>query len=167
MRDRIILYVNGQRRELRGAAVFQSLSDYLRYDLGLTGTKVVCSEGDCGSCTVLIGRPRNDSVEYHSACSCIQFVFQSDGCHVVTVEGLGSNGNLDPVQEALVQHHGTQCGFCTPGIVMSIHALLESDPILSEQRLREGLVGNLCRCTGYDPIVRAGLQVDTGRTQRM
>ena len=77
------------------------------------------------------------------------------------------NGSLDPVQEALVQHHGTQCGFCTPGIVMSIHALLESNPILSEYRLRQGLVGNLCRCTGYDPIVRAGLHVDTGRAQRM
>jgi xanthine dehydrogenase small subunit len=167
MRDHIILYVNGQRRELRGAAVFQSLSDYLRNDLGLTGTKVVCSEGDCGSCTVLVGRARNGSVEYHSLCSCIQFVFQADGCHVVTVEGLGSNGDLDPVQQAIVQHQATQCGLCTPGIVMSIHALLESDPVLSEQRLRQGLVGNLCRCTGYDPIVRAGLQVDGGRTLRM
>jgi xanthine dehydrogenase small subunit len=167
MRDHIILYVNGQRRELRGAAAFQSLSEYLRNDLRLTGTKVVCSEGDCGSCTVLLGRTRNGSVEYRSVCSCIQFVFQADGCHVVTVEGLGSNGDLDPVQEALVQHQGTQCGFCTPGIVMSIHALLESDPVLSEHRLRRGLVGNLCRCTGYDPIVRAGLHVDSKRTLRM
>jgi xanthine dehydrogenase small subunit len=167
MRDHIILYVNGQRCDLRGAVVFQSLSDYLRNGLGLTGTKVVCSEGDCGSCTVLLGRTRNGSVEYHSVCSCIQFVFQADGCHVVTVEGLGGNGDLDPVQEAIVQHQGTQCGLCTPGIVMSIHALLESDPVLSEQRLRQGLVGNLCRCTGYDPILRAGLQVDTERTPRM
>ena len=167
MRDSIVLYVNGERREIRGASVFQPLATYLRDELGLTGTKVVCSEGDCGSCTVLLGRPRSASIEYRSLCSCVQFVFQADGCHVVTVEGLGSNGGLDPVQEALVQHHGTQCGFCTPGIVMSIHALLETDPILSESRLRQGLVGNLCRCTGYDPIVRAGLQIETGRTQRM
>jgi xanthine dehydrogenase small subunit len=168
MRDHIVLYVNGRRHELRGEAAFRPLSDYLRIDLGLTGTKVVCSEGDCGSCTVLIGSVRNGSIEYRSVCSCIQFAFQSDGCHVVTVEGLGgSEGNLDPVQEALVQHHGTQCGLCTPGIVMSIHALLESDPVLTERRLREGLVGNLCRCTGYDPIVRAGLQVDSARTLRM
>jgi len=167
MRDHIVLYVNGKRRELRGPAVFQSLSTYLRGELGLTGTKVVCSEGDCGSCTVLLGSPRNASIEYRSICSCIQFVFQADGHHVVTVEGLGSADNLDPVQQALVEHHGSQCGFCTPGIVMSIHALLESDPVLSERRLRQGLVGNLCRCTGYDPIVRAGLHVDTSRTARM
>jgi xanthine dehydrogenase small subunit len=183
MRDFIVLYVNGRRHEVRGAAVFQPLSGYLRNGLGLTGTKVVCSEGDCGSCTVLLGRqerraesrplnraqsrPRLDSIEYRSVCSCVQFVFQSDGCHVVSVEGLGSHGSLDPVQEAMVQHHGTQCGYCTPGIVMSIHALLESNPILTEERLRKGLVGNLCRCTGYDPIVRAGMRLETGRTQRM
>jgi xanthine dehydrogenase small subunit len=167
MRDYILLYVNGQRRELRGMAVFQPLSDYLRNDLGLTGTKVVCAEGDCGSCTVLLGRARNGSVEYRSVCSCIQFIFQADGSHVVTVEGLAKKGELDPVQEALVQHHGTQCGFCTPGIVMSIRALLESNPVLSEQQLRQGLVGNLCRCTGYDPIVSAGLKAQTDRIPRM
>lgn len=167
MRDHIVLYVNGRRHELRGEAAFRSLSDYLRTDLGLTGTKVVCSEGDCGSCTVLIGCTRNGSIEYRSICSCIQFAFQADGCHVVTVEGLGDDNNLNPVQTALAQHHGTQCGLCTPGIVMSIHALLESDPVLTESRLREGLVGNLCRCTGYDPIVRAGLRVDSARTLRM
>jgi xanthine dehydrogenase small subunit len=116
---------------------------------------------------VLLGRARNGCLEYRAICSCVQFVFQADGHHVVTVEGLTGNGALDPVQEALVQHHGTQCGFCTPGIVMSIHALLESNPILTERRLREGLVGNLCRCTGYDPIVRAGLLIDAHRTKRM
>jgi len=127
MRDHIVLYVNGWRREIRGSSVFQPLSTYLRDELGLTGTKVVCSEGDCGSCTVLLGRARNGCLEYRAICSCVQFVFQADGHHVVTVEGLTGNGALDPVQEALVQHHGTQCGFCTPGIVMSIHALLESN----------------------------------------
>jgi xanthine dehydrogenase small subunit len=167
LRDHIVLYVNGRRREVRGASVFQSLSTYLRDELGLTGTKVVCSEGDCGSCTVLLGRRRDASIEYCSICSCVRFVFQADGDHVITVEGLGSDDHLDPVQEALVEHHGTQCGLCTPGIVMSIHALLESDSVLSEDRLRQGLVGNLCRCTGYDPIVRAGQKIDTGRTQRM
>lgn len=166
MRDHIVLFVNGQRRELRGASVFQPLSTYLR-DVGLTGTKVVCAEGDCGACTVLLGRTSKASIEYRSVCSCILFLFQADASHVVTVEGLGTNCSLSPVQEALVQHHGTQCGYCTPGIVMSIHALLEANPILSEDRLRQGLVGNLCRCTGYDPIMRAGLHIDTGRAQCM
>ncbi len=167
MRDFILLYVNGQKREIRGHAAFLSISDYVRHDLGLMGTKVVCEEGDCGSCTVLLGGARNGSVEYRSVCSCIQFVFQADGCHVVTVEGLGNSDNLNAVQAALVEHQGTQCGFCTPGIVMSIHALLETDSVLSEQRLRQGLVGNLCRCTGYDPIVRAGMAVDGRRVTRM
>src|SRR6266568_6422753 len=167
MRDFILLYVNGQKREIRGHAAFLSISDYVRHDLGLMGTKVVCEEGDCGSCTVLLGGARNGSVEYRSVCSCIQFVFQADGCHVVTVEGLGNSDNLNAVQAALVEHQGTQCGFCTPGIVMSIHALLETDSVLSEQRLRQGLVGNLCRCTGYDPIVRAGMAVGGRRVMRM
>ncbi len=94
MRDFILLYVNGQKREIRGHAAFLSISDYVRHDLGLMGTKVVCEEGDCGSCTVLLGGARNGSVEYRSVCSCIQFVFQADGCHVVTVEGLGNSDNL-------------------------------------------------------------------------
>ncbi len=167
MRDYIFLYVNGQRREIRGSAAFLSISDYVRHDLGLMGTKVVCAEGDCGSCTVLLGRARNGLVEYRSVCSCIHFVFQADGCHVVTVEGLGNSKSLNAVQEAMVEHHGTQCGFCTPGIVMSIHALLETSSVLTEERLRKGLVGNLCRCTGYDPIVRAGMALDGQRVTRM
>ena len=167
MRDSILFYVNGRRHQVRGVAAFQPLSTFLRNELGLTGTKVVCAEGDCGSCTVLLGRPRNGALEYRAVCSCIQFLFQADGCHVVTVEGLGSPEQLNPVQSALATHHGTQCGFCTPGLVMSIHALLETSSVLTEERLRQGLVGNLCRCTGYDPILKAAMRIDTDRAPRM
>ncbi len=160
MRDYLLIYVNGQRHQLRGRSVFQSLSDYLRRDLGLTGTKVVCAEGDCGSCTVFVGRPRGASIEYVTVCSCIAFVYQLDACHIVTVEGLSENGKLNPVQEAMVRCQGTQCGFCTPGFVVSMCAMFESDAAITEPKLRRGLIGNLCRCTGYEPILRAGLQVD-------
>src|SRR3954464_10285987 len=100
-RDHILLYVNGTRHELRGRRGFQSLSDFLRYDLQLTGTKVVCAEGDCGSCTVLVGRPARDAAEridYATVCSCIQFMYQLDAAHVVTIEGLKYDGELNPVQ---------------------------------------------------------------------
>jgi xanthine dehydrogenase small subunit len=163
MRDYVLIYVNGQRHKLRGAAVFQSLSTYLRLTLGLTGTKVVCAEGDCGSCSVLIGRPRNGSIEYSTVCSCILYLFQLDACHVITVEGLSRGDELSPVQQALVDARGTQCGFCTPGFVVAIHGMVESGVPLTEERIRRGLVGNLCRCTGYEPILRAGLSVDAGR----
>src|SRR5437763_676742 len=88
MRDFVLIYVNGQRRELRGPRVFESLSDFLRYELQLTGTKVVCAEGDCGSCTVFVGRPTDGRIAYQTVCSCIQRLYQLDGCHIVTVEGL-------------------------------------------------------------------------------
>jgi xanthine dehydrogenase small subunit len=167
MRDYAIFYVNGRRREVRGTEVFQSLSDYLRDELRLTGTKVVCAEGDCGSCTVIVGRPHNGSIQYSGVCSCIQSLYQMDAVHVVTIEGISPDGVLTPVQEALVQHHGTQCGFCSPGFVLSIHALLESDTVLTKQRLRQGLVGNLCRCTGYEPILAAALKIDASRVRKL
>src|SRR5688500_7724948 len=111
MRDYVLIYVNGQRHEVRGERVFQTLSSFLRYDLGLTGTKVVCAEGDCGSCAVLVGRAGDDGrITYRAITSCIQFVYQLDGAHVVTVEGLRDDGKLNPVQEAMVRCQGAQCG---------------------------------------------------------
>src|SRR5881397_3808498 len=119
-RDYILLYVNGVRHEIRGGRAFQSLSDFLRYDLGQVGTKVVCAEGDCGACTVLLGRVSEGRLEFLIVNSCIQFLFQLDGTHVVTVEGLRCDGELTPVQQAMVTNHGSQCGYCTPGFVVAI-----------------------------------------------
>jgi xanthine dehydrogenase small subunit len=153
MRDFLIIYVNGVRHEIGGQRAFQTLSAFLRYDLCLTGTKVVCAEGDCGSCTVLVSRGNG----YQPITSCIQFLYQLDAAQVVTVEGLKHDGKLNAVQDAMVKCHGAQCGFCTPGFVVSMCSHLAENEHVDEQSLRAALVGNLCRCTGYDSIIKAGL----------
>ena len=162
-RDYLLLYVNGTPHELRGERVFQSLSDFLRRDLGLVGTKIVCAEGDCGACAVLVGKPdakNKGRLRYSAADSCILFLWQLDRCHVVTVEGLASNGHLHPVQQAMVDCHGSQCGFCTPGFVMQLTDLLAGrDDAVSTDDVRLALSGSLCRCTGYDPIVKAACSI--------
>jgi len=165
MRDHLVIWVNGVRREVRGGDAFLTLSDWLRDRLGLVGTKIMCAEGDCGACTVLVAEP----VEQGRARSlpidaCIRFLFQVDGCFVVTVDGLAKDGELAPVQQAMVECHGSQCGFCTPGFVMALaggcHALATG----AEVDWRKELAGNLCRCTGYVSIFeaaeRAGSQAD-------
>jgi carbon-monoxide dehydrogenase small subunit len=120
---------------------------FLREDLGLTGTHVGCDTSTCGACTVLIdGRPVK---------SCTMFAVQADGRQITTVEGLATDGKLTPLQEAFWNEHGLQCGFCTPGFLMTATALLESNPTPSEVEIRKGLEGNLCRCTGYANIVKA------------
>ena len=167
MRDHVCTAINGRPVQLRGAAVFTNLSDLLRRDHGLTGTKVVCAEGDCGSCTVLVGRPDGDRLDYRAVCSCILYGGQLDGCHVVTVEGLRYDGQPNPVQTAMVACQGTQCGFCTPGFVATMCGAFESDPNLDGHRLRRELTGNLCRCTGYEPILEAGAAVDRQRLRAM
>src|SRR4029077_8158437 len=101
--------VNGNRHEIRGGRAFQTLSNFLRYDLALTGTKVVCAEGDCGSCTVLIGRPTGSGIDYQPVTSCIQFLYQLDGAHVVTIEALKDDQHLNAVQDAMVKCQGAQC----------------------------------------------------------
>ena len=126
--------------------------------LGLTGTKIVCSEGDCGACSVLIGRAAADGsrLVYRPVDSCIQFLFQLDGTHIVTVEGLGGETDPSAVQRAMIECHGSQCGFCTPGFVVAMTGLLEDRDELDESAMRCGLTGNLCRCTGYTSIIDAG-----------
>lgn len=168
MRDYVLLYVNGSRHIIRGADCFLSLSDYLRYKLRLTGTKVVCAEGDCGACTILQGSIHEQTkgkLNYKQINSCISFVSILDCSHIITVEGLRSGDNLHPVQEAFVDFHGAQCGFCTPGFVCAMTATFEnrmaSDKPMDEKKLINGLSGNLCRCTGYEPIIKAGLNIDT------
>lgn len=152
MRDHVCFYLNGQKRIVRGDDAFLTLAEYLRWNLHLCGTKVVCAEGDCGACTVLVGRPIKGGINYLPIDACIQFVFQIDSTHVITVEGLGSNGELDAVQAAMVEHHGSQCGYCTPGIVMALAGWTEQ---LERQDERIAMTGNLCRCTGYAPILEA------------
>jgi xanthine dehydrogenase small subunit len=169
MLDHLLLWVNGRRHEVRGWEAFLSLSDFLRRSCGLTGTKIVCSEGDCGACTVLIGRPAADGsrLVYRPIDACIQFMFQLEGTHIVTVEGLGGETTPSPVQQAMIDCHGSQCGFCTPGFVVAMTGLMEECDELDEAYLRWGLTGNLCRCTGYTPIIEAGTKVDGARHARV
>jgi len=123
------------------------LSDFLRQDLGLTGTHVGCEHGVCGACTVLI--------DGNSARACLSFAVQADGSRIDTVEGLGTITNLAPLQAAFREHHALQCGFCTPGMLMTCVDLLQKYPLATDAEIRDGLSGNLCRCTGYENIVRA------------
>jgi carbon-monoxide dehydrogenase small subunit len=123
------------------------LSDFLRGELGLTGTHVGCEHGVCGACTVLM--------DGEAVRSCLVFAVQADGAELVTVEGLDSAGELHPLQEAFRDAHGLQCGFCTPGILMSMIPFLRDNPRPDEPQIREALSGNLCRCTGYQNIVEA------------
>jgi xanthine dehydrogenase small subunit len=153
MRDHLVIHINGQRHEIHGQRAFQTLSNFLRYDLCLTGTKVVCSEGDCGSCTVLVSR----GAEYAPITSCIQFLHQLDAASIITIEGLKQNGKPNPVQDAMVKCQGTQCGFCTPGFVVAMCSHFNECEQISADSLKSALIGNLCRCTGYDSIVKAGL----------
>ncbi len=160
MRDRVRFYLNGKPAEVAGDDVFLTLSDFLRRRRGLTGTKVVCAEGDCGSCAVLIGRPDGNAIRYSATTSCIQILFQLDAAHVVTVEGLRDGQALNPIQQAMVSCQGTQCGFCTPGFIVSLQAMMNDGEPIDAHAVRRGLTGNLCRCTGYDSIVQAALATD-------
>jgi len=143
---KVALTVNGARREVE-AAPLRRLLDVLREDLGLTGSKEGCGEGECGACTVLIdGRAAN---------SCLVPVAQAEGHQVTTVEGLADGADLTDVQRALVDLGGTQCGICTPGIAVCATAALAEEPAPDRTRIRELLAGNLCRCTGYQLVVDA------------
>src|ERR1051325_2439394 len=139
MRDHILFSVTGNEHRVAGADAFSTLANWLRYDRGATGTKIVCEEGDCGACTVLVRRGAGEFVPINS---CIQIVAQFDGASIVTVEGLRMNA----VQESMVAHHGAQCGYCTPGFVTAMSALFESNDRVDEMQVRDGLTGNLCRC---------------------
>ncbi len=124
-----------------------TLLQLLREQLALTGTKNGCEAGECGACTVLVnGEPVN---------SCLMLAIEADGCEVLTVEGLAASGALSPLQEAFVELNAVQCGFCTPGMLLSAHALLQRNRMPTEEDVKEALVGNLCRCTGYGRIVKA------------
>jgi len=143
---KIALTVNGSRHEA-DVEPRQLLAYFLRNELGLTGTNVGCDTSSCGACTVLLD---GESVK-----SCTVFAVQADGSEVTTVEGIARSGELHPVQQAFHEAHALQCGYCTPGFVMATISLLQETPNPSEEEIRLGLEGNLCRCTGYHNIVRA------------
>lgn len=143
----ISVTVNGHVYE-RQVPVRMLLSDFLRHELRLTGTHVGCEHGVCGCCTVLLN---GEAVR-----SCLMLAVQSDGMVLTTIEGMaGINSDLHPIQQAFLEKHGLQCGFCTPGIIISVHAMLHENPDPTEDEIRQGLSGNLCRCTGYQNIVEA------------
>ena len=144
----ISLRVNGQER----AGLVEPrrlLCDFIRDDLGLTGTHVGCEHGICGACTVLVNGT--------AVRSCLMFALQADGGELMTVEGLARGEQLHPLQQAFWENHGLQCGFCTPGVLMAAYEFLLDNPTPSEQEVRENAAGNLCRCTGYDGIVKSVL----------
>jgi carbon-monoxide dehydrogenase small subunit len=144
---RIQLTVNGERREADDVWEGESLLYALRERLGLPGSKNACEQGECGSCTVYLdGTP---------VCSCLVAAGQANGREVTTVEGLGSGEDLDPVQQAFLERGAVQCGFCTPGLIVSTHDLLQRNPHPTDPEIREALAGNLCRCTGYEKIMDA------------
>lgn len=142
----ITVTVNGSRH-VHAVEPRLLLSDFLRHDLGLTGTHVGCEHGVCGACTVLFdGQPVR---------SCLMFAVQANGHEVMTVEALGTPDDMHPLQEAFRDSHGAQCGFCTPGFLMTLMPFLQENPDPTEQEIREAISGNLCRCTGYQAIVDA------------
>ncbi|MFI7133723.1 (2Fe-2S)-binding protein [Nonomuraea sp. NPDC050153] len=146
MEHEITLVVNGTARRV-GVPARRLLSDCLRHDLGLTGTHVGCEHGVCGCCTVLLdGEPIR---------SCLTFAVSVDGSEITTVEGLGAPDEMSAVQRAFAECHGLQCGFCTPGFLCTVTALLRDNPAPTDDEVLEGISGNLCRCTGYQNIVKA------------
>jgi xanthine dehydrogenase small subunit len=158
--------LDGDVIEERDATPVTTVLEYLRDKLGRTGTKEGCAEGDCGACTVVLGelRPDASGVDYRAVNSCIRYLPTIDGHELITVESLQSqDGSLHPVQQSLVDHHASQCGFCTPGFVMSLFALYLSNEAPQKSQVVDALAGNLCRCTGYRPIIDAGCAQSTYR----
>ena len=142
----ITLTINGQAHEIRVDAR-RTLVDAIRDDCGQTGTHIGCEHGICGACTILLdGEPVR---------SCLMFAVQAEGCAIRTVEGLANGDDLHPLQQAFIDHHGLQCGFCTPGFLMLAAGVLERDPNLDHEQLLDLLASNLCRCTGYQNIIKA------------
>ena len=145
----VTLHVNG-RSFAREVEPRRHLADFLRHDLGLTGTHIGCEHGACGACTVLL--------DGAAVRSCLMFAVQGDGAEITTVEGLAEEGGaLHPLQQAFRDHHGLQCGFCTPGMLMTLLSFLTEHPDADEHAIRDAISGNLCRCTGYESIVDAAL----------
>ena len=168
MSGRLRFYLNGELCEPAVADPTRTVLDFLRYEQGLTGTKEGCGEGDCGACTIVVGRLEAGQLRYRAVNACILFLPELDGSDVITVEGVRApDGGLHPIQAALVDCHGSQCGFCTPGFVMSLYGWQLSGSDFSRPVLKDVLAGNLCRCTGYGPILAAGERAAAGPDRDM
>ncbi len=161
MTDAVRFVLDGKIIEASDFDPATTVLQYLRRNLRRTGTKEGCAEGDCGACTVAIGELRGDLIDYRAINACIAFLPTLDGKELVTVESLGAAGALHPVQQAMVDCHGSQCGFCTPGFVMSLFVHYEHDAATDHKSLCDALAGNLCRCTGYGTILAAGEKMNT------
>ncbi len=167
MRASIRFLLGDEERELTSVDPTMTVLQYLREVEGRTGTKEGCAEGDCGACTVVLAAPRNGGLEYRAVNACIQFLPTLDGKQLLTVEDLKTAGGvLHPVQTAMVEQHGSQCGFCTPGFVMSLFAHHRQGAAPDRQSLDDALAGNLCRCTGYGPIIAAARASSEARAER-
>ena len=161
MKETITFLLNGERRSLRDVSPTRTLLDHLREEEGLRGTKEGCAEGDCGACTVTVSDVRDGRLQHRALNACILFLSALEGRSVTTVDALAeADGTLHPVQQAMVDTHGSQCGFCTPGIVMSLYTATLSGASLERRGAEDALAGNLCRCTGYGPILEAASRVD-------
>ena len=156
----IRILLNGEPCEIRDVPPATTVLDWLRTEKRLTGTKEGCAEGDCGACTVVLGIPDGGGLRHEAVNSCLMAVPQLAGRALVTVEGLAANGRLHPVQRAMVEADASQCGFCTPGIAMALYAFLESGEEPEDDTIHDALAGNLCRCTGYRPIVDAARRAE-------
>jgi xanthine dehydrogenase small subunit len=169
VRHSLHFFVNEREFVVDDGRAFSTLAEFLRDHCRLTGTKVVCHEGDCGACSVLVGRRTLDGqrFQYQTIDACILFLFQLDQTHIVTIEALSQAGALTKVQAAMVEHHGSQCGFCTPGFIMAIHGMIENETAWGVESARGELSGNLCRCTGYKTILEACLSLDPARVERL
>ena len=146
MKHLVKLSVNDNQHDVM-VSPNETLADAIRRNLGLTGTKISCNQGDCGACTVLI--------DGKSRLSCLTLAIACEGREIRTIEGLETNGKLDPIQKAILEKQGVQCGFCTPGVIMSARGLLDENPHPTRAEIKRGLSGNLCRCTGYTKIIEA------------
>ena len=156
----IRILLNGEPCEIRDVPPATTVLDWLRTEKRLTGTKEGCAEGDCGACTVVLGIPDGGGLRHEAVNSCLMTVPQLAGRALVTVEGLAANGRLHPVQRAMVEADASQCGFCTPGIAMALYAFLEGGEEPEDETIHDALAGNLCRCTGYRPIVDAARRAE-------
>jgi len=166
MRDYILLYINGVEHRVKGADALIPLTDYLRYGISACGTKVVCAEGDCGACTVAVGRVNGDELDYKPVNGCIQYIYQLDCASIITVEGIKNGEELNCVQTAMVECHGAQCGYCTPGFIVAMSSMFDAGTEINRASVKEGLTGNLCRCTGYLSIIDAALKTDAKSFQK-
>jgi xanthine dehydrogenase small subunit len=157
IRGHIRFIFRGRPIDLTGFVPTRSVLDWLREDRRATGTKEGCNEGDCGACTAVVARLEGGKLVHRPINTCITFLGMLDGAELITIEDLAEGGKLHPIQQAIVEHHGSQCGFCTPGIVMSLFAMDKDDGDVTRASVNNQLAGNLCRCTGYRPIVDAAL----------